>query len=651
MLKFHSALVVLLFMFGLLHQVQADIPRVIHHEGYLTDASGAAITDNLSATFSLYGSSIGGPPLHTEQSSIVVDGGYFSVKIGESSPLPTHSPLFLGIAIDGESEMSPRVELHPVPFALVAHEVEVDSDTLSNLSCASSDVPQWDGAQWLCANVSGGEGTVGPQGPKGDTGTQGLTGETGTQGDKGDQGDVGLSAYQVWLSPDNTGTEADYLASLVGDAGPQGATGPQGLQGPKGDQGNTGTDGLSAYQVWINAGNSGAEADYLASLVGVAGTQGLKGDAGPQGATGSQGDTGATGPSGTSSWSDSDSVVSTDSTVYVTTDNVGAIRATVTSAGGGAIVAQNTATTGYGFGVMGATSSETGAGLLASSNSTSGENFGVFSLHNSDDGAAVFGHARSTSGSTHGGFFKNESPDGTGVVGAALSVSGETKGGEFSSYSPDGFAFMGVSRSTTGGRGVWGGSLGVGGVGVSGVVDSLDSSGVGVLGTGLASVGVGGYTASGSALAGSASLNSGVSLYLESVGGLLIDGRYDGNNDKIYTQYYKVSHGGDVTASNHYTWSSRRWKDNIQPLSSALNAVLQLQGTTYDSTRSGVQEVGFIAEDIGAVIPQIVQWEENGIDAAGVDYARLTPYLVEAIKSQQSLIESLTQRIEQLENQ
>jgi len=43
------------------------------------------------------------------------------------------------------------------------------------------------------------------------------------------------------------------------------------VPGPAGDDGADGVDGLSAYEVWLQAGNTGTEADYLASLVGPSG--------------------------------------------------------------------------------------------------------------------------------------------------------------------------------------------------------------------------------------------------------------------------------------------------------------------------------------------------------------------------------------------
>jgi len=55
-----------------------------------------------------------------------------------------------------------------------------------------------------------------------------------------------------------------------------------------------------------------------------------------------------------------------------------------------------------------------------------------------------------------------------------------------------------------------------------------------------------------------------------------------------------------------------------------------------------------IAEEVGEVIPEVVDYEENGIDAKSLDYARLTAVLVEAIKEQQRQIEGLKEEIQQL---
>ena len=47
-------------------------------------------------------------------------------------------------------------------------------------------------------------------------------------GAAGTPGATGASAYQIWLANGNTGSEADFLASLVGATGPQGVAGKDG---------------------------------------------------------------------------------------------------------------------------------------------------------------------------------------------------------------------------------------------------------------------------------------------------------------------------------------------------------------------------------------------------------------------------------------
>ena len=92
--------------------------------------------------------------------------------------------------------------------------------------------------------------------------------EQGIQGDKGDKGEQGLSAYEIWLSQGNEGTEQDFLNSLKGEKGDKGERGDRGEQGLQGEQGLSGSDGLSAYEVWLSLGNVGTEQDFINSLKG-----------------------------------------------------------------------------------------------------------------------------------------------------------------------------------------------------------------------------------------------------------------------------------------------------------------------------------------------------------------------------------------------
>jgi hypothetical protein len=124
---------------------------------------------------------------------------------------------------------------------------------------------------------AGPQGAAGINGNDGATGSQGPVGLTGPQGLAGNNGVDGLSAYQIWLSSGNAGTQAQFLDSL------QGAIGANGINGT---DGTNGTNGLSAYQVWLNLGNGGTEADFIASLTGPQGIQGAQGSNGNDGQDG-----------------------------------------------------------------------------------------------------------------------------------------------------------------------------------------------------------------------------------------------------------------------------------------------------------------------------------------------------------------------------
>jgi hypothetical protein len=103
--------------------------------------------------------------------------------------------------------------------------------------------------------------------------------------------------------------------------------------------------------------------------------------------------------------------------------------------------------------------------------------------------------------------------------------------------------------------------------------------------------------------------------------------------------------GGAAIADGWTTYSSRRWKTHVQPLRNALGMVEQLRGVSYDLKDSGKHEIGVIAEEVGAVVPEVVSYEENGKDARGVDYSRLTALLIEATKEQQALIHKQQEQI------
>jgi hypothetical protein len=98
--------------------------------------------------------------------------------------------------------------------------------------------------------------------------------------------------------------------------------------------------------------------------------------------------------------------------------------------------------------------------------------------------------------------------------------------------------------------------------------------------------------------------------------------------------------------------SDVRLKKNIVPLSNSLNKILNLQGVSFDWNkdissyvgRSNESDIGLVAQEVEKIIPELVS--ETTIPnieykIKNVDYSKLVPVLVEAIKEQQDQIESL----------
>ena len=96
--------------------------------------------------------------------------------------------------------------------------------------------------------------------------------------------------------------------------------------------------------------------------------------------------------------------------------------------------------------------------------------------------------------------------------------------------------------------------------------------------------------------------------------------------------------------------SDERLKDNIVDADGQLETVLKTKVREYDWKNGGVHNVGFIAQELNEVIPDVVYTggDDENEDPWQVDYGKLTPYLVKAIQEQQEQIETLKKEVEEL---
>jgi hypothetical protein len=109
----------------------------------------------------------------------------------------------------------------------------------------------------------------------------------------------------------------------------------------------------------------------------------------------------------------------------------------------------------------------------------------------------------------------------------------------------------------------------------------------------------------------------------------------------------RIDAANDIVA---YSSSDIRFKENITPIQNALDKISKISGNTYDwkaenKIEHGYEgnDVGVIAQEIEAVLPQLVQTRENGFKA--VKYDKLVALLIQGIKEQQLQIEELKAKI------
>jgi hypothetical protein len=96
-----------------------------------------------------------------------------------------------------------------------------------------------------------------------------------------------------------------------------------------------------------------------------------------------------------------------------------------------------------------------------------------------------------------------------------------------------------------------------------------------------------------------------------------------------------------ISATTVTETSSIALKENVMPITNALDAILRLVGVTYDrkdGSRKG--EAGLIAEDVNKIIPNIVSKDKDG-NPEGIYYTKLTAYLIESIKTLEKEITKL----------
>jgi hypothetical protein len=286
---------------------RAAAPALLSEQGRLLDKNDRPVLGPLPMVFALYAEPTGGAPFWTETHTVTLDDGYFAETLGATTPIDvamfaSGAPVYLGIKVGADSEMTPRLEIVSVPYALSA---AIAGDVVGDIHPASVSIGDTlviaEDGTWVGpssgligpAGPAGPAGAIGPQGPAGPVGAIGPAGAVGAVGPAGAQGPPGVDGAIGPVGPEGP-QGLPGIDGAIGPAGPPGLDGRDGAigpQGPDGPQGLPGVDGAIGPQ-----GPAGPQGPP-----GLDGLDGAQGVAGPQGPIGPIGPAGPQGPPGASS--------------------------------------------------------------------------------------------------------------------------------------------------------------------------------------------------------------------------------------------------------------------------------------------------------------------------------------------------------------
>lgn len=229
---------------SVLAHASAGTPRTISFQGVLANAAHVALPDGTYAnvTFRLYDHLAGPNQLWSETKSVTLAGGRgtFSTALGDTTAFPPavlfDQPYWLSVQVGADPEMTPRIALQSVPYALNASTL-----TLPFSGTAAVATP---GAAVAVTNSSSGSGILGVNGSASGI-TPGLPYGAGVWGDTQNGAGVrGLSATG-WGIFGQRGAASGIIPPAEG-----------GIWGDSKDRYGVEGSSASAYGVWGHSTNS-----------------------------------------------------------------------------------------------------------------------------------------------------------------------------------------------------------------------------------------------------------------------------------------------------------------------------------------------------------------------------------------------------------
>ena len=118
----------------------------------------------------------------------------------------------------------------------------------------------------------------------------------------------------------------------------------------------------------------------------------------------------------------------------------------------------------------------------------------------------------------------------------------------------------------------------------------------------------------------------------------------DDNGSTITALTLDMSGAGAATFNNDVTaFSDKRLKTDIEPITNALPKIMQMQGVYYkrNDVDNAREQVGVLAQDMEAILPEVVLTADDEMQTKSVDYGKICAVLIESIKELKAEIDEL----------
>ncbi len=129
------------------------------------------------------------------------------------------------------------------------------------------------------------------------------------------------------------------------------------------------------------------------------------------------------------------------------------------------------------------------------------------------------------------------------------------------------------------------------------------------------------------------------------------------------TPNYLLEVNGTIKANNVSETSDLRLKRNVTTLNNSLQKILQMRGVNFywkpeEEIKNALgthekcqypetKQIGVIAQEVEKIVPEVVETDAKGFKS--VDYSKLTPVLIEAVKELKAEKDELEARVDKLE--